>query len=218
MKPAGSAVRIAFVTAALLITTVFLYAHPHRELIPHSAGASSFPVQLGPWSGHETPIPKDQLEVLGPGDFLSRAYTSQSAAAPVSLYVAYFPSQRTGDTIHSPLNCLPGAGWSFVESKRMTLRIPGEERPLLVNHHIISKGTDQQLVLYWYQAHGRAVASEYWAKVYLVADSIRMNRTDGALVRIITPILPDESTAAAESRAISFANLAVPELDPIIPK
>ena len=103
----------------------------------------------------------------------------------IDLFLAYFPSQRTGNTMHSPQNCLPGAGWSM--SGHRHIQIAGPSGPLIVNLYIISKGTDRQVVLYWYQAHGRVVASEYWAKVYLVTDAISMNRTDGSLVRVITP-------------------------------
>ena len=86
-----------------------------------------------------------------------------------------------------------------------------------VNRYIIQKGADRQLVIYWYQAHGRAVASEYWAKFYLVADAMRMNRTDGALIRIVTPIAFGESPESAEERAAQFAQRIAPSLSMYVP-
>jgi EpsI family protein len=133
----------------------------------------------------------------------------------VDFFLAYFPTQRTGSTIHSPQNCLPGSGWIPADLKRIAL--PGSEKAL-VNRYIIAKGLDRQLVLYWYQSNGRIVASEYWAKFFLVADSVRRNRSDGALVRIVTPVARDESVETAERRALDFARQALPQLDRFVPR
>jgi EpsI family protein len=161
---------------------------------------------------------KDVLAILGPGDFLLRVYRDpQTHQPPVNLFIAYFPSQRTGDTIHSPQHCLPGAGWAPVENRRMDLSMPGHA-PFPVNRYLIAKGDSKQVVLYWYWAHDRGVASEYWAKFYLVADSIHMHRSDGALVRIITPLLPGETADAATERLLPFANQVTPLLDGYIPR
>ena len=83
---------------------------------------------------------------------------------------------------------------------------------------MIAKGDERELVLYWYWAHNRALASEYWAKFYLVTDSIRLNRSDGSLVRLITPLLPGEAAGAAQQRLLSFAGEVVPRLDRYIPR
>ena len=135
-----------------------------------------------------------RFTLIGDGDFLVRMYRSPKQYY-IDFFLAYFPTQRTGSTIHSPQNCLPGSGWIPAELKRIPLTGAGESG--LVNRYIISKGLDRQLVIYWYQSNGRIVASEYWAKVYLVADSIRRNRSDGALVRIVTPIVRDETVERA---------------------
>src|SRR4029077_16516881 len=132
-------------------------------------------------------------------------------------------SQRQGDTMHSPLNCLPGAGWTPVQNDRLALRVPtgsgtmgGQaERPIEINRYVIEKGLDRQVVLYWYQSHGRVVASEYWGKIYMVLDAIRSNRTDGALIRIPAPIVSSE--ADAEQRAIGFAQELFPFLGRYLP-
>jgi EpsI family protein len=214
----GSSAR--FVLAALLIVsaTIFLQAHSRSEVLPPHLPLQSFPRQVGDWTGTDVAIDKDALEVLGPGDFLLRLFTNPDKRLPyLDLFIAYFPSQRAGDTIHSPKNCLPGAGWAPVESSRVTLTVSGQT-PFPANRYVIAKGDNRQLVLYWYWAHGRGVASEYWAKYYLVADSIRMNRSDGSLVRLTTPLLPGESADAAEQRLLPFVADVVPLLQNYIPR
>jgi EpsI family protein len=208
--------RLVVVLSIIVGTAVFLQAHRSAETIPRSAPMSTFPITVGEWSGRDVPINAEALSVLGPGDFLNRIYYSKRNAAPVSLFIGYFPSQRTGDTMHSPKNCLPGSGWTFASSGTTEISEPG--RPMRVGRYIIAKGNERQFVLYWYQAHGRAVASEYWAKVYLVTDSIRMNRTDGSLVRVITPMPPGEDEKSAEARASEFAREIAPSLSRYIPE
>lgn len=209
-----------FFSAAVLLVAaaIFLRARTGAEVFPARAPLSSFPEHIANWSGRDVAIEPDVLKVLGPGDFLSRVYSDQEQAQDsIHLFLAYFPSQRTGDTIHSPKNCLPGAGWTPIESRRITLSVPGYT-PFPVNRYIIAKGDVKQLVLYWYWSHDRGVASEYWAKYYLVADSIEMNRSDGSLVRVITPFLPGETSDVPEQRVLRFARNLVPLLNDYIPR
>lgn len=206
--------RFAIVVVLLLGAIAFLNRHSRAERIPPRQSLASFPRQIGSWTGSDFPLTQDVLDVLGPGDFLTRAY-QENASTYIELFVAYFPSQRTGDTIHSPKNCLPGAGWAPVQEKRIQILTKGRAFP--VNRYIIAKGLDRALVIYWYQAHDRRIASEYWAKFYLMADAIRMNRTDGSMIRIITPIAADEKIATAEERAVEFAQQIAPVLNRYIP-
>ncbi len=199
-----------------MAAALFLRAHDRPETLPPSTPLNSFPLQLGDWVGREQNIAPEILDALGPGEFLSRFYRRTSQEPGIDFFVAYFPSQRTGDTIHSPRNCLPGAGWTPLESGRTMLDRPGRS-PILVNRYIIGQGLSRMLVLYWYQAHGRAVASEYWAKFYLVADAARLHRTDGALVRVITAVAAGEKVESAQGRAGKFAQEIVPLLDAYIP-
>jgi EpsI family protein len=174
------------------------------------------PERIGRWTGKDVALSAEVLKVLGDGQFLTRVYRAPQEPK-IDLYIAYYRSQRTGATIHSPLNCLPGAGWTPLAFSRIV--IPGAGGPsMTVNRYIIGKGSDRQFVLYWYQAHGRIVASEYTAKFYLVSDSIRLNRSDGALVRVITPIQNGESPRLAELRAVDFAVQLDPLLDRYIPR
>lgn len=212
--------KIRFLLVALLlsVTALFLQGRTGKEVIAPRQLLSEFPQQLGPWAGRDVPIPQDALEVLGPGDFMLRIYRNQTQAEPyVDLFIAYFPSQRAGDTIHSPKHCLPGAGWLPLESSRIRVPIAGR-MGVPMNRYVIGKGDDRQLVLYWYYAHERAVASEYSAKFYLVTDSIRMNRSDGAMIRLTTPLRNGESSDQAEQRLLSFANEISPQLDRFIPR
>lgn len=209
-----------FLPAALLlvVTAIFLQARSRGEVFPPRRPLPSFPQQLGRWEGTDVAIDEDALQVLGPGDFLLRVYDNQETTQPpVDLFIAYFRSQRTGDTIHSPKNCLPGAGWSPVQSRRTMLSMPNHS-PFPVNRYVIAKGDARQMVLYWYWAHDRGVASEYWAKYYLVADSIRMNRSDGSLVRLKTVMEPGENADAAMQRMLPLADRILPLLNDYIPR
>jgi len=211
---------LRFVLAAVLLgsTALFLQAHTQSEVIPSGPALHSFPQSLGTWNGTDLPMDKDILEVLGPGDFLLRLYHDQeNRQPPIDLLIAYFPSQRGGDTIHSPQHCLPGAGWTPVENRRIWLTTTGHA-PFRVNRYLIQNGDDRRVVLYWYWAHDRGVASEYWAKFFLVADSIRMNRTDGALVRMTTPMDVGETADSAVQRLLPFANSVMPLLESYIPR
>lgn len=194
----------------------FLQARGRTEQLPTHAPLPSFPEALGEWGGRDVEIPSAFLDVLGPGEFLSRIYQAPSKPY-IDFFLAYFPSQKTGDTIHSPKNCLPGAGWTPIESGEIQLDRPGGP-PMTVNRFVLEKDGSHMFVLYWYQAHGRAVASEYWAKYFLVADAIRMNRTDGALVRVITPVASGEDVTTSEKRAIGFTQQFLPVLDHYVPK
>jgi len=201
-----------------LIGLTAILLHGRNEVFAKGLPLNSFPRQLGAWTATDLPIDQETLDILGPGDFLLRKYSPQGEADPtVNLYIAYFHSQRAGDTIHSPKNCLPGAGWLPAESDRISLSVPSHV-PFPVNRYVITKGDSRLLVLYWYWAHDRGVASEYWAKYYLIKDSIRMNRSDGALVRIMTSMYPGETSEAAQQRIMPFSNLVVSLLNDYIPR
>jgi EpsI family protein len=135
----------------------------------------------------------------------------------VSLYIGYYGSQRQGDTIHSPQNCLPGAGWQPVEGGRVPLDVDG--RRVTVNRYVIQKGLDRQVVLYWYQGRGRVVANEYANKLWLMLDAARLHRSDGALVRVVAPVLrsPGGSLAAADDAAAAFTRTIFPRLPAHLP-
>ena len=214
-----SSMRFGIAAILMLATALVLQAHSRNESFPPRTPLASLPAQIDGWTGTDDQLDQQTLDILGPGEFLVRDYDNASKPDQpwVNLYIAYFPSQKSGDTIHSPNHCLPGAGWVPISREMIHLTAPdGSSFP--VNRYVISKLGERQLVLYWFQAHGREVASEYWAKYYLVADSIRMNRSDGGLVRLMTPMLHGESPAAAQVRMMQLGSQFIPLLDQYIPR
>ena len=219
-----------FWTVVLLLaaTALILHSRGDSDRVPASQALSLMPETIGPWTGQDLPIADDVLAILGKGDFLNRLYfnsqvtnVSQTAGEsganqPIGLFIGYFPTQRTGQSIHSPQNCLPGAGWTF-DSHRYTTIQDVNGKSYKVGEYQISNGEAKQFVIYWYQAHGRSIPNEYVARAYMVADAIRMNRTDGALVRVITQIAPTETVADARKRAVRFTSLMAPMLPQFIP-
>jgi EpsI family protein len=203
----------------LVATTVFLANARRAEVRVAREAFAGFPIQLGEWRGQpDPPLDEDVLRVLGVDDYLSRIYYRPDRRA-VGLYMGFYGSQRQGDTIHSPLNCLPGAGWEPVSQSRLTIpNVDGHGRDITVNRYIVQKGLDRQLVLYWYQSHGRVVASEYTSKLYLIRDAIALNRTDGSMIRVIAPIdiRLDDGGRAAEQLATEFVRALFPQLDPYL--
>jgi EpsI family protein len=209
-------VRFWIALLALALTAAFLHARGQERPLARDPLAS-FPKSLGTRSGIDYTIPPDIREVLGNGDFLWRLYPDPTGAPDVDLFVAYFASQRAGDTLHSPKNCLPGDGWFPVQSGEQLISAPGVA-PFRANEYLVAKDSERRLVLYWYQAHNRAVASEYWAKFYQVADAIRYNRSDGSLIRVTTPLAHGEPIENAQQRLLQFVGQITPQLDRYIPR
>ena len=221
------------VVLLLVLASGTLARRGDKDHTPSSVPLANFPVLMGNMASIDMPIDPEALAVLGQGDFLSRVYTppkrddlekpremasgpSNETATPVGLFIAYFPTQRTGQSIHSPQNCLPGSGWSF-ESSGTTEVTDGTGRTNQVADYVIVNGDHRAEVLYWYQSHGRAIASDYKATLYMVADSIRYSRSDAALVRIVVPIQNGKDRAAAHERALAFAQRLIPMLPTYIP-
>ncbi len=178
-------------------------------------------MQIGEWQGVQRPaFTARVLQVLGLDDYITRYYY-RDPKSPVDLYIGYWKSQQQGGAIHSPQNCLPGAGWEPISQRMLTFPDPRNPAapPLSVNRYVIGKGLDRQLVLYWYQSRGRVVGSEYWSKIYLVLDAARYNRTDAALVRLLTPIngTTPEAEAQAERQVLDFAKVVLPALGAYLP-
>lgn len=205
--------RAAIVVALLLSAGAFgARAHTPEAAVPRQPLAA-LPLQVGDWQGFEaSPFEDDLLAQLGVDDYVNRQYT-HAAMAPIGVYVGYYASQRQGDTIHSPQNCLPGAGWRPVETGVADVGVAGE--PRRVNQFVIQKGLDRQVVLYWYQGRGRVIASEYENKALLMLDSVRLHRSNGGLVRMIAPVTT--TVDAAKSELSDFARLLFPYLAQHLP-
>jgi EpsI family protein len=195
---------------------VSLRWRPDTDVNPAREPLNRMPQMISGWTGMDYDIERSALEVLGAGDFLSRVYKKPSTRSEISLFIAYFPTQRTGVTIHSPKHCLPGSGWVFESARHAPLQAK-DGKSYNIGEYVIANAGRKQMVLYWYQSHGRSIASEYLAKVFLVTDAIRMQRTDAALVRVITPIETGEDVESAKSRAMDFAAELAPQLHRFIP-
>jgi len=154
--------RFWVVVLLLAGTALILKARGNSDRIPVSEPLSQVPREITEWTGFDEPISQETLDVLGAGDFLSRVYSQSGGKAPIGLFIGYFPTQRSGVTIHSPKNCLPGAGWVFESSQYVDLT-DAAGKAHRVGEYIIANGDSKQFVIYWYQAHGRSVASEYMA-------------------------------------------------------
>ncbi|MFZ0315088.1 MAG: exosortase C-terminal domain/associated protein EpsI [Candidatus Korobacteraceae bacterium] len=211
-------VRYWVMIAVLLGATTGMAYLSHGESVPPAKPLTEFPVQVGPYTKVvDWKIDQTTLDFLHVTDYLDRGYWKPGMNQDlIGLYVAYLRSQRTGASIHSPKNCLPGAGWNPMQSSIYELPLD-DGRKVPINLYILRKGMEEEVVLYWYQAHGRIVASEYWGKVYLVYDALRLNRTDAALVRITIPVLQGDE-ATAQQQAMAFAKQVAIDVEQIIPR
>lgn len=210
--------RSLLVFGCLVATALSLGALTSTEEVVLSQSLSSLPLRVGPWEGRDAaPLAPDILATLRVDEYVNRGYRAPGRPH-LSLYVGYYHSQRQGQTMHSPLNCMPGSGWQPMLRTRIGITAPAAigaaSGRVDVNRMIIQKGLDRQLVLYWYQSHGRIVASEYWQKIYTVVDAMRHNRSDGSLVRVIVPVASEGAAAeqAAERTALEFVDLVLPLL------
>lgn len=200
-------------SVVLVGQAVLFYSASHGESTPLAKPLSQFPTVFGNWyMAQEGVVEKETLDVLRADDTLDRFYAGPEGGA--NLFIAYFKTQRTGQSPHSPKNCLPGSGWQPSESNRIDVSAGGDV--IRINQYVVSRGEDQDVVLYWYQSQGRVIADEFAAKLYLVADSIRKHRSDTSLVRVVVPV-EGQSTAHAEQVAIDFVKSAYPVVKGYLP-
>ena len=174
-----------------------------------------FPEEIGAWhkSGNDQILDAETLKVLRASDYLLRDFrTPQGQIA--NFYVGYYKTQSDGSSYHSPLNCLPGSGWTLSQPSLVSFTGP-DGKAYTVNKYVIQNGDYQSLMLYWYQGRGRAFASEYWGKVYTVIDSVRLRRSDGAMVRVTVPMAGSEADALRSATDLAVgATKALPEFVP----
>jgi EpsI family protein len=205
----------AVIAVAILLGASLLSSRTIRagEVPVAREDLSALPTTIAGWQGRPAPpLADDVLAQLGVDDYVNRTYVKEGGA-PIGLYVGYYTSQRQGDTIHSPQNCLPGAGWHPVSSGIREIHTGG--RTVRVNEYIIEKGISRQVVLYWYHGRGRIVANEYANKAWLMFDAARLHRSNGGLVRVLAPVsLATEDTSRD---AAAFAEALFPFLDKFLP-
>jgi len=211
--------RLWAIVVLMGFTGLVLHVRGDVDRVLASRPLSEVPSVIGDRTANDIPLDTEVLDVLGKGDFLNRVYLplpGVTTKAPIGLFIGYFPTQRTGQSIHSPQNCLPGAGWTFL-SKGTAEFTDSTGKNYRVGDYLITDGRSNQEELYWYQLHGRSIASDYAAKLYTLADSIRYGRTDAALVRIITPLNTGEDRSQARDRAMHFAQQIAPLLPAYVP-
>lgn len=171
-------------------------------------------MQLKGWSGTSFPLEARYIEVLKFDDYVLADYQEPQSPA-VNLYMAYYRSQRKGQSAHSPQSCIPGGGWEIGTIDTMQLGLSGDHAP--ANRVLIQKGDQRQLVLYWFKQRDRVLANEYLVKLYVLWDAMTRQRTDGALIRLTTPIQQNETDHSAEQRLIRFAQNMNPILTRYVP-
>jgi exosortase D (VPLPA-CTERM-specific) len=203
---------------ALLIMAVVSQVLPHRqEFVPQRVDFLFFPHALGEWQGRTGNMDKVYLDALKLDDYLLADYSTPSGAS-VSLYVAWYQSQRKGESVHSPKSCLPGGGWQFLEfSQRDIPDIGRDGAPLRVNRALIQMGDERLLVYYWFPQRGRILTNEYLVKWYLFWDALVRNRTDGALVRLTTRVAMGQDVAEADALLSEFAGAIARPLKRFVP-
>lgn len=221
--PARSASRSSLGRATAVLSVVLLaegalfYTSRLAERTPVPRPLAEFPSQVHDWqSEREEPVDESTRNVLRADAILNRVYASPSRRSGANLFVAYFRTQKAGQVVHSPKNCLPGNGYEPEEQGFLTLKVPGVAAPLEINRDVVARGDDRRVVLYWYQTHDRAIASEYRAKFRLVVDSFRYHRSDTALVRVVVPA-PGEDSQAATRAGIDFIRDVYPLLRAYLP-
>ncbi len=208
--------------ACILVIAVAVAFAPswlnRKEITPQRQDFSTFPMTLKNWHGHPEVLSAIYVEVLRLNDYLLADYANQKGNI-VNFYVAYYASQRKGQTIHSPRACIPGGGWDIDRFSQISIsdaRKNGES--MTVNRAVISKAGDRQLVYYWFRQNSRILTNEYVMRWYLFWDALTKDRTDGALVRLTTEIGPGETTKDADRRLTGFLRIANPELRPYVPE
>lgn len=169
----------------------------------------NFPAQIGQWEqrGTDQVLDAATLEVLRASDYLLRDYRRPDGQL-ANFYVGYYATQRDGASFHSPLNCLPGSGWILSEPGSVTLT-KKDGTSFTANKFVIQNGDSKSLMIYWYEGRGRSISSEYWGKIYTVVDSVKMRRSDAAMVRVTVPVIDSEAIALESASQLAVETLSV---------
>lgn len=185
------------------------------EAVPVRMSFDSFPMVVGEWRGTQaTVLEVEILNVLKVSDYVMRRYTDPDGRS-LWLYIGYWATQRKGAQIHSPRNCLPGGGWEPLEASRFTIRLPAADTSITVNRYLIQKERAMQVVLYWYQQQGQAIAGEVPARIEMVRSAVMRNRTDGALVRVSMPV--SGSVEETTTQLVQYVQTLYPVLGQYLP-
>ena len=209
-----------FIVAVILLGATFALSNTvdFREKIPAKKNLEQFPLKVGEWSAdRRQPLEQNFIDALDLSEYVIIDYHNRDGKQ-VNFYVAYYESQRKGESIHSPATCLPGSGWSFDQSGTVKITgVPGNNGSMEVNRAVMQLGRERQLSYYWFPVRGRILNNAYQLKIYNFWDALTQQRTDGALVRVITSVYENEELADAEKRLQNFVRDVVPVLDEYLP-
>ena len=208
-----------FIVAIILLGTTLALSRgvEFRERIPIKRPLDQFPLEVDEWSGVRQRMEQMFIDALDLSDYVVIDYKN-GLGKDVGFYIAYYESQRKGESIHSPATCLPGSGWDFKQSGTVTAALStGGSASMVVNRAFMQKGGQKQLAYYWFLQRGRVLTNAYQLKIFTFWDSLTKQRTDGALVRLITYVYEDESMKEAEARLKSFTQEIMPILEEYIP-
>jgi EpsI family protein len=185
------------------------------DAVPIRKSLDSFPATIGEWQGRTgTILGGDILGKLRLTDYVMRDYVD-GAGRDVNLYIGYWDTQRKGGVVHSPKNCFPGTGWEPVEASLVTIPLRAPDPPITVNRYLVQKDREQQVVLYWYHSQGQAIAGEIPAKIAMVKGAIVRNRTDGAIVRVMSPV--SGGIRQTSDRLVAYIQALYPALGDYLP-
>jgi EpsI family protein len=209
-----SAPFIAALVLLLMGVVLAQFTEARDEIIPERQPLSSFPLRVADWQGREQPIEQIYLDTLKLSDYIMVDYRDPaSEPGYVNLYVAYYESQRKGASVHSPRSCIPGGGWRITDfSRRELAGVLPDGSALAVNRAIITRGSDRQLVYYWFQQRGRHLTNEYAVKWYLFWDALTRNRSDGALIRVTTVLEEGSDPRQGDEALAGFVRTVHPQL------
>lgn len=211
--------RLVMVAVVLLVSSVAVRTVGHGAPVPLSRPFWQFPSEIAGWQSRDVRLGGRIEDKVGVSAYMYKIFDRGRHTFPIHVYVGFYESQKHGEMIHSPKNCLPGNGWFIERRDTMVLDLPSYE-PFEVNKFVIANGIERQVVLYWYQqAGGRVVTNEYLGRVHLVVDALTKNRTDAALIRVIVPT-PDNDPAsvnASTEQAVTFLRDFYPELMRFLP-
>jgi len=208
-----------FVVAVLLLGAAWGLSHgiEFREKIPINKSFEYFPVKVGEWTGTRQSMEQKFIDALDLSDYVTIDYKDKQGKS-VNFYVAYYESQRKGESIHSPATCLPGGGWIFKQAGAVKLPFKLKNNDYMpVNRAFMQKSGSKQLTYYWFPQRGRILTNAYQLKIYAFWDALTRQRTDGALVRVMTPVYESEGLEDADERLQGFTRDIVPVLDEFIP-
>src|SRR5690606_11552844 len=151
------------------------------------APLTGVPAPIPGLRAEDIPVPEDQVQIAGMTSYVNRVYYRDTLPA-FSMYIGFYDSQSQGKTVHSPKNCLPGAGWEAMDAGSVQITA-ADGRVATLNRYVIAKDNMQALVYYWYQGRGRVASNEYLVKWDLLRDAALERRTDEALVRLVVPVI-----------------------------